>query len=283
MAFGLTLYRHENELPNSLMREKKPNRYQVLISRIFHDHFKPGLTEFEFERKELQINAEKLKIKLPDNLGDVIYSFRYRTALPKDITETAAKGKEWIIVAAGRSKYRFKLSRVSRIIPREDLLAIKIPDATPEIITAYALSDEQALLAKVRYNRLIDIFLGITTYSLQSHLRTTVPDMGQIEIDELYVGINKKGQQFVIPVQAKGGTDQLATVQTAQDIACCLYKFPALTCRSISAQFMPDNTIALFELTIERDETKIVEERHYQLVSADAIQPEDLKRYATRS
>jgi hypothetical protein len=264
------------------MPERKPNRYRALISRIFHDHYRDGLSEFEFERKELQATAKRLKIKLPDNLGDVIYSFRYRTSLPDDITDTAPKGKEWIIVAAGRSRYRFKLSRASRIIPRDDLLAIKIPDATPEIIAAHALSDEQALLAKVRYNRLIDIFLGITTYSLQSHLRTTVPDMGQIEIDEVYVGINKNGQQFVIPVQAKGGSDQLASVQTAQDIACCVQKFPTLTCRSISAQFMRDDTIALFELAIECDEIRIVEERHYQLVPADSIQPDDLKRYATR-
>ncbi len=167
------------------MPESKPNRYEALISRIFHGHFKNGLTEFEFERSELNSNAKKLKIKLPDNLGDVIYSFRYRASLPADIIETATTGKEWIIEPAGRSRYRFKLARVSRIVPNSELLAIKIPDATPEIISANALSDEQALLAKVRYNRLIDIFLGIATYSLQSHLRTTVPNMGQIEVDEV--------------------------------------------------------------------------------------------------
>ncbi len=70
-------------------------------------------------------------------------------------------------------------------------IAIKIPDATPEIVSAYALSDEQALLAKVRYNRLLDIFLGVATYSLQNHLRTTVTGLGQAEIDEIYVAIDR--------------------------------------------------------------------------------------------
>jgi hypothetical protein len=262
--------------------ESKLNRYEALISRIFHDHYKSGKTEFEFEREELSSNAKKLHIKLPKNLGDVIYSVRYRTSLPDDILKTAPSGREWIIEPAGRSRYRFKLARVSRIIPNAELLAIKIPDATPEIITANALSDEQALLAKVRYNRLIDIFLGITTYSLQSHLRTTVPNMGQIEIDEVYVGVNRNGQQFVVPVQAKGGSDRLGTIQTAQDIACCRVKFSSLTCRPVSAQFMADDIIALFELAMRGDEVKIAEERHYQLVPADSIQPEDLKSYATR-
>jgi hypothetical protein len=263
------------------MPESKPNRYEALISRIFHDHYKEGMTEFEFERSELNSNAKILKIKLPDNLGDVIYSFRYRTSLPDEILKTARAGKEWIIEPAGRSLYRFKLARINRILPNEALLAIKIPDATPEIIAANALTDEQAILAKVRYNRLIDIFLGITTYSLQSHLRTTVPKMGQIEIDEVYVGVNRNGQQFVVPVQAKTGNDKLATIQTLQDIACCSQKFPSLTCRPVSAQHIKkDDIIVLFELAVRGDDVKIAEERHYQLVPADSIQAEDLKTYA---
>jgi hypothetical protein len=56
---------------------------------------------------------------------------------------------------------------------------------------------------------------------------------------------------YVIPVQAKGGNDQLSVVQAKQDIACCKEKFPALICRSVSAQFMDNSRIAMFELTVE--------------------------------
>ncbi len=65
------------------------------------------------------------------------------------------------------------------------------------------MNDEQALLAKIRYNRLIDIFTGITCYSLQNHLRTTVPNIGQVEIDEIYIGIDKRGAHYILPAQAK--------------------------------------------------------------------------------
>lgn len=180
------------------------------------------------------------------------------------------------------AKYRFRQSKANRIVPSENLVTIKVPDATPEIITVYAQTDEQALLAKVRYNRLIDIFLGIATYSLQNHLRTTVKEVGQIEIDEIYVGVDKYGRQFVIPVQAKGGTDKHGVIQTQQDIACCAAKFPTLICRAISAQFMNDGKIALFELTVEDGDIKIVEERHYQLVAGSEISASDLKAYSTR-
>ena len=229
--------------------------------------------------------AVALGLDRPDNLGDVIYSFKFRRELPAAIRDTAPKKMGWILEGAGSSRYRFRLVAQGGNVfkPRADLAAIKIPDSTPEIISSYALGDEQALLAKVRYNRLIDIFLGLTTYSLQNHLRTQVKGMGQIEIDEIYVGLNRNGAHYVIPVQAKGGSDKLSPVQTMQDMACCRVKFPDMICRPVSAQFMDDDVIALFELTGENGNALIVEERHYKLVPGDQIDPETMKQYASRS
>ena len=247
------------------------NRYKAIIESIFFAHWKHGATEFEFERQEIVDTATRLKIDLPLNIGDVVYSIRYRTPLPEKVLGTQPKGQEWIIEGAGRARYRFKLVPATRIKPNASLASIAIPDATPELIRAYALDDEQALLAIVRYNRLIDTFLGLTTYSLQNHLRTTVKGIGQIEIDELYIGLDKHGCHYVIPVQAKGGTDQIGVVQTAQDIRYASQNFPNLRCRPIAAQFMEDGIVALFELTLQGDEVKVLEERHYHLVPATEL------------
>ncbi len=202
--------------------------------------------------------------------------------MPESIRETQPEGREWVIRGDGRARYRFRLVPINRIVPNPRLVKVKIPDATPQIIGAYALTDEQALLAKVRYNRLLDIFLGIACYSLQNHLRTTVEGIGQIEIDEVYVGVDRRGRQYVMPVQAKGGTDQLGVVQAEQDILCCAAKFPHLICRAISTQFMANDIIALFELTVEDDEVKVVAERHYRLVPASEISAADLAAYGGR-
>jgi hypothetical protein len=262
-------------------RKAPDNRYSTLIETIFCGAYKDGMTEVPFHRDELTTTAKKLRIKLPKNLGDAIYSIRYRMALPDAIARTQPAGKEWVIEGRGKSQYAFRLVAINRILPNPQLAAIKIPDATPEIVSAYALSDEQALLAKVRYNRLLDIFLGVAAYSLQNHLRTTVAGLGQVEIDEIYVGIDKRGRQYVLPVQAKGGNDRLSTVQTRQDIACCAEKFPQLLCRAISAQFVEADLIALFELGKSGDDIRIVEERHYKLVPADQITRDDLRTYDT--
>lgn len=256
----------------------KERIYNTVIIEIFRQHYVPGIEQFEFPRSELEAVGVRLGLD-PKNLGDVIYAYRFRRPLPKEITNTEPEGLQWIIELAGRAIYRFRLERINRIVPSTSLVQIKIPDSTPEIIIKYSSGDEQALLTKIRYNRLIDIFLGITAYSLQNHLRTAVSGVGQIEIDELYVGINRNGTHFIIPVQAKSGSDQISIVQTKQDIAYCTAKFPELICRTISAQFMNNDVIGMFELTLDESEVKVVQEKHYRLVLADQISETDLKNY----
>ena len=255
------------------------NRYRVLIEKVFLNHWSKGVSEFEFARDEIETVASELSINLPKNIGDLIYSFRFRVSLPQLIQDTQPEGLEWIIEGAGKARYRFRLVKITRIVPSDALVSIAIPDATPEFIRAYALDDEQALLAIVRYNRLIDTFLGLTTYSLQNHLRTTVKGVGQIEIDELYIGLDKYGCHYVIPVQAKGGKDQIGVVQTGQDLAFAVEKFPEMRCRPIAAQFMSEGVIALFELTLEDGQVKVVEERHYRLVPATEIDARAVREY----
>lgn len=262
-----------------MAKAARTNRYNALIEAIFFHHWKEGATDFEFERADLEAKAAALKIQLPKNLGDLLYSFKFRAALPPKILATQPDDREWIIEGAGRSRYRFRLVPATRIKPNENLISVAIPDATPEIIRLYKLDDEQALLAVVRYNRLVDIFLGLAAFSLQNHLRTTVKGVGQIEIDELYVGIDKRGCHYVIPIQAKGHKDQIGVVQTAQDIHYAEQAFPEMRCRPVATQFMPDGTVALFELTIESDEVKVVEERHYKLVPAADVDPDAVRAY----
>lgn len=258
------------------------NRYSRLIETVFFKKYKKGDKEVIFVRDDLIQAAKELDIKLPKNLGDVIYSFRYRVSLPESIVTLAPKKLEWVIRPAGRAKYKFSLSSNPKITPNQMLAETKIPNATPGIIKKYALNDEQGLLAKLRYNRLIDIFTGITCFSLQNHLRTTVPNMGQIETDELYVGLDKKGIHYILPIQAKGGTDQLGIVQIEQDYAMCLIKYPNLICIPIAAQFIEEDLIALFSFESSEKGMLINSEKHYRLVEPDSLSSEEIIQYMER-
>lgn len=255
------------------------NRYSQILERIFFAHYRPGDVAVEFERKEIKQAARELGIAVPENLGDLVYSFRFRTELPERVRKTAPDGLSWVIKLAGSARYRFEMSRQWSLTPNPALLRVKVPDATPGIITRYALGDEQALLALVRYNRLVDVFTGVACYSLQNHLRTTVKGTGQIEVDELYVGVDRRGAHFVFPVQAKGGRDRISNVQLEQDFALCAEKFPQLICRPLAAQFLADGGVALMEFASTADGLRLVMEKHYVLVTPDELTDADLALY----
>jgi hypothetical protein len=257
------------------------NRYDQIIEAIFYDHYRAGVSGFDFERDEFIRKAEALGLERPRNLGDLLYTYRYRKVMPPAIRQTAPPGHSWIIRGAGHGRYRFALVRELDVSPDPAMLKIKLPDATPGVITRYAMSDEQALLAKLRYNRLINVFTSLTCYSLQSHLRTAVDGVGQVETDELYVGLDKRGAHFIIPVQAKGGRDRIGAVQIEQDMAMCAVKFPDLICRPVAAQFVEDGVIALFEFVLTDEGIAISSQRHYRLVKPEDLPAEEQKQYQT--
>lgn len=260
----------------------KETQYSAVLGRVFEQSRPAGcLTEFTFLRNDLAAAASELGISLPKNLGDVVYSHRYRTEQIPAIAANEPAGSEWVVFGAGRAKYKFVLVKKVRITANAALGVVKIPDSTPEIIRKYKLEDEQSLLAKIRYNRLLDLFLGIVAYPLQSHFRTFVADVGQIEVDEVYVGVNKRGTHFVVPVQAKVGNDRLGIVQVWQDNQLCKgHKlFKHLPARLVGAQLLSDDVIAMFELQVDGYTLTLLEEKHYSLVPHDKITSTDLDRY----
>lgn len=262
---------------------EEESSYVQIIRRIFRDRYEEGAESVPFERREIERAARDVGDDTPKNLGDVVYAFKYRKSLPSFIQEKAPEGMEWVLVGRGRSQYAFELRPQAKITPDEMLVVAKIPDATPGIVDRYALDDEQALLAKLRYNRMIDTFTGVTCYSIQNHLRTYVRDIGQVETDEIYIGVDREGAHYVLPVQAKGGSGEIGIIQIEQVITLCRQKFPNLICRAIAAQFMDEEVIALFEFEAEDTSVGKVREKHYQLVPPEELTDEQLQQYRERT
>ena len=73
------------------------NKYDAIIRTIFADHYRPGSTTLLFAREELLQKAALLGIEAPKNLGDIVYSYKYRASLPDEISSTAPEGFYWRI------------------------------------------------------------------------------------------------------------------------------------------------------------------------------------------
>lgn len=244
-------------------------RYDAIIQRVFDKVFRERRTELPFEREELVAAAHSLGVEVPKNLGDLLYTYRFRRPLPDGVRRRAPEGTTWEIRGTGRGAYAFVAVEPLDLTPSRGRAVTRIPNSTPGVVAMYSLTDEQALLARIRYNRLIDIYTKITCYPLQSHLRTAVGGV-QVETDDLYVGINRSGAHFVLPVQAKGARERLGVTQIEQDMNMCAEKFPRLVCRPIGAQFTDEDTIALFEFEREGGRIVVARECHYALVGPDA-------------
>ncbi len=257
-------------------------KYEQIIEWIFEKNYQPNSVCVSFTRSELIEASDALKFDRIKNLGDIPYSFLFRRELPENIQRTTPEGAEWIIVGTGVGEYQFRLAAPGKIEPTSHLKPIKVPDATPEIIRLYASgTDEQALLTRSRYNRLIDIFTQLTCYSVQNHLRTTVEGIGQVEVDEIYVGVNKRGTHFVLPCQAKSPGDKFGIVQVMQDVALCEERYPNAVCKPIALRFMSEDEVAILELAVVEEKEllklNIVDEKHYVLVPRADISDQELQ------
>src|SRR2546421_12513258 len=79
--------------------------YSSVIEKVFADKFKPGAKHVDFSRDDLEAAAETLDVD-PKNVGDLIYSFRYRRPLPQTIRTKAPANHVWIIRGTGAAQYR---------------------------------------------------------------------------------------------------------------------------------------------------------------------------------
>jgi len=260
-----------------------PNRYAAIIETIFKAGFEPGSMALEFERSDIAVFAQKLGLELPKNLGDLIYTFRYRSPLPPSVLATAPSGQTWIIRSAGRSKYRFALVDDRRLAPNPHLAVTRVPDATPGMIAKYAFNDEQALLARVRYNRLIDIFpchcLLLPAKPPPNHRQGNCS--GRDRRGLRWLGSTRRALR-----RSGAGQGRQRRAQPSPDVhrhRAVGSQVPQLMCRPVGAQFIRDELIALFEFAREDDGIRIISEKHYQLAAPEAVSDQDLALYQRRT
>lgn len=247
----------------------------AVIEHVFKENYRPGAGEVPFTMDDIRDAIADVARASPgykeNNVADLRYQYTSgRRPLPQSINRLGP----WAILGRGKARYAFvKLTAATDVAIQANLHTILLPDATPEIVLEYAGEDEQGLLAKIHYNRLLDIFLQITCYHLQNHWRTTIKNKGQCEIDDLYVGLNISGKQFVVPVEAKSAGDRLSKTQIVQMVDFARERYRQLILRPVGVQEMKDGSLVLVEFTPadHPDEIKIKEMRRYKLVSMSEV------------
>ena len=66
---------------------------------------------------------------------------------------------------------------------------------------------------------------------------------------------------------------------STQDVRFAEQKYPGMRCRAIAAQFIDNGVVALFELTLQDGDVKVVDERHYKLVPHSDLDASAIRNY----
>ncbi len=248
------------------------SRYDEVILEVFLNHYQKGVDRLVFSKDELEHICRERGITVR-NLPDVAYTYRSRRMLPDKILATG----NWAIEAAGRGSYAFRLlcNLPHFEIPLEDYAPVDIYNAIPEVVEGLLRQDEQSLLTRILYNRLVDIFTGLTCFHIQNHYRSSVANVGQVELDALYVGVDKTGALFVLPIEAKSQAknEMIGRIQVSQMIKLVRQNFPNLRRRILAAKTLADGTIGMVEFDDheEPDDLGIVSVARFRLIRRGAI------------
>lgn len=244
--------------------KERSNAYDQVVLAVFRKHWRKGARDVPFTKDDLIEEAARIGLTVK-NFADILYTYRSRRALPGDILRHG----NWVITAKGAGKYAFQaVTGLSIIEIPAHLKVYQIPCAVPDIVSSNLARDEQGLLTVVRYNRLLDVFTGLACFHLQSHVRTHIKGHGQVEVDELYVGIDKDGQGFVLPVEAKDVGESLGVGKVVALTLFGQHKYPSLVCRPIAVVRESEARITCIEFEPVTDIAKvaIVEVRRYNLI-----------------
>ena len=248
------------------------SKYDEVILRAFQRHYQEGSSFLEFSKDELNEICLELGIVVR-NIPDIVYTFRSRRRLPKEIRKTG----HWAIAPAGHGTYAFQqLANPPHFeIPFGDYTPIDIYNAIPEVVEGLLRQDEQSLLTRILYNRLVDIFTGLACFHIQNHYRSSVSGLGEVELDALYVGVDKAGDLFVLPIEAKSQAENelIGRIQISQMVRLVRQDFGDLHRRILAVKALSDGTIAMIEFSDhdEPDSIGIVSVSRFSMIRRDRV------------
>lgn len=190
------------------------NRYELAILATWREASQNSLDmdDVPFSKEDIvkhsdnmrkhRITRASLAVK---NIPDILYTFRARADLPKEILENG----NYAIVGRGKGKYSFvRIPIENRFSFPSKTKVINLSDKTPRWAAAYMNDDEQGMLTRLNINELVSKHLSLKcSFRLQSHLRMGVSNYGQVEVDEIYVGEKQNGERIGIGVEAKDFSD----------------------------------------------------------------------------
>ncbi len=134
--------------------------------------------------------------------------------------------------------------------------------------------DEQALLTMASYCKLLDHLTGMTIYRVRSHVRKSVPGIGQAELDAIDVGIAKSEDDIpvIFPIEAKALADALNRVQIFNMVQYAEHYYRGLTVRPLAIKVDEKSVLHVVEFNSPKkaSDLKILKAASYIIDTSEA-------------
>ncbi|MEU6365435.1 hypothetical protein ABZ876_06740 [Streptomyces sp. NPDC046931] len=247
--------------------------YVPILVNIFNAKYTKGDEVVEFTLDDIRAAAQELGISVR-NPADLAYRMRSRTVLPELIRNEGF----FILSAVGRGKYRLGKADSAiidlpenKLLGTLDLTPLPVRRLLPEKLAEF---DEQALLTVVGYCKILDHFTGLTNFRLRSHVRKSVPRIGQAELDEVSVAIAQREdeQPVIVPVEAKAVADAINRVQISAMVSFCETYFPGHEVRPLAIKVDYESIVHVLEFnaTEEAADLTILRSAAYDIHLSEA-------------
>lgn len=248
--------------------------YTPVLLAIFRRKFVAGMERIPFTLEEVRVELVALGIQAR-NAPDVIYRMKSRTALPEEIQLAGFK----ILEITSRGTYALVRGDSTLIAyPAEPDAVLEIEDRTPLAVqrllyAEFGNIDEQGLLSVLRYNNAFATFLGVPVYHLKSHVRKSVPGVGQAEVDDVHVAVEspqgEQGPLTIVPVEAKAKDDPVNRAQIAMQVRYAQHAFPGHPIRPLTVKLFDTGVVLFmeFNVTTSPNELTILRHAHFRFRS----------------
>ena len=253
--------------------------YSPVLLAIFKRKFVDGAQRIEFTLDEVrdELVAHGVQAR---NVPDVIYRMKSRTALPEEIQSAGFR----VLEITGRGTYAFVRSDSTLIAyPAQVGPVILIEDCTPtpvrrllygEARGSFGAIDEQGFLSLLRYNDVFTQFLRVPTYHLKSHVRKSVPGVGQVEVDDVHVAFEGPASEptslTIVPVEAKAKDDPVNRAQIVMQIRYARHAFPTCSVRPLTVKLFETGLVLFmeFNVTLEPNDLSVVRHQYFMFGGA---------------
>jgi hypothetical protein len=113
----------------------------------------------------------------------------------------------------------------------------------------------------------------MTIYRLRSHVRKSVPGLGQAELDAIDVGIAASEDEIpvIFPIEAKAATDALNRVQIFNMVQYVRHYYPNLVLRPLAIKVDHDSLLHMMEFNVptKTSDLRIIDTKTYSVQTSE--------------